>query len=239
MPEPSAAARGSSQASAGGTSADRSGGRPVDPEAEALDRLGRAAFDRARQGDRAAYGQVVRVYHDRLYNAVYRLVRHSEDAADLVQDTFAKGFEKLGEFRGDSGPYSWLFRIAVNASMTHLRRGRRRREILKDAAADPTLSGMTGDGTGWRTGFSAGGRDPADATEQSEDQKAVLDALGRLDAEYRALLVMRDLEDFDYKQMAEILDLPLGTLKSRLFRARVALRELLQDHFNATRRRGH
>ena len=203
----------------------------VDP----LDQEGRRAFDLARRGDRSAFATVVRVYYDRIFNAVYRLTNHYEDAADLTQDVFARGFEKVGEHRGDSGPYSWLFRIAVNASMTHLRRGRRRREIVREAAGDPTLSGMTGDGTGWRTGFHS---DPADKTEQNEDQRAVVRAMERLDAEARAIIVMRDLEGFDYEQMATILGLPLGTLKSRLFRARVALREQLQDHFAARRPSG-
>ncbi len=229
MHEQTAATAKPLTAQAEGASAERDG--ELDPQ----DQLGRAAFARARAGDRQSFGTVVRMYHDRLYNAVYRLVNHHEDAADLTQEAFAKAFEKLSEFRGESAPYSWLFRIAVNASMTHLRKGRRRRNLLKDAAADPTLGGMTGDGTGWRTGYAAS---PSDAAEQSEDHRAVVEALGRLDAEYRALLVMRDLENFDYKQMADILELPLGTLKSRLFRARVALRELLSDHFNTSRRPG-
>jgi RNA polymerase sigma-70 factor (ECF subfamily) len=203
----------------------------VDP----MDQEGRRAFEQARRGDRAAFATVVRIYYDRIFNAVYRLTNHYEDAADLTQDVFARAFDKVAEHRGDSGPYSWLFRIAVNASMTHLRRGRRRRELLKEASGDPTLSGMTGDGTGWRTGFAS---DPAAKTEQNEDQRAVVKAMERLDAEARALLVMRDLEGFDYSQMAAILGLPLGTLKSRLFRARVALREQLQDHFDLHRRRG-
>ncbi|MEM7807242.1 MAG: sigma-70 family RNA polymerase sigma factor [Planctomycetota bacterium] len=203
--------------------------------ADALDQEGREAFLRARQGDRQAFATVVRIYYDRLFNAVYRLVSNHDDAADLTQETFAKAFEKVQDHRGESGPYAWLFRIAVNASMTHIRRGRRRRTIVKEAAADPTLSGMTGDGTGWRTGFAS---DPAEATEQSEDHRAVVAAMNRLDAETRALLVMRDLEGFDYDQMSQILEVPLGTLKSKLFRARVALRELLQDHFETRRLRG-
>ena len=225
-----------------GESADARPRRPTRarPEAELdpVEREARAAFDEARSGRPAAYGTVVRLYHDRLYNAVYRLVRHHDDAAELTQEAFTRGFEKMGGFRGDSGPYTWLFRIAMNAAVTRIRKGRRRRTGSLDAL-DADAAGVGGYqiGGGGAGALPDRGVGPADRAEQSEDGRAVLDALGRLDAEYRAILVMRDLEGFDYRQMAEILDLPLGTLKSRLFRARVALRELLQDHFAARRGR--
>ena len=210
-----------------------------DSAADAQDRQARAAFEQARAGTRSAYGTVVRLYQDRLFNAVFRLVGDHDDAAEVTQEAFARGFEKLSDFRGDSGPYTWLFRIAMNAAVSRLRRASRRKTVSLDA-----LDAMGG---GYATSYRGGGGDPrrgryadsiqgngpspSDVAEQSEDHRAVVDALARLDAEHRALLVMRDLEGFDYKQMAEVLDLPLGTLKSRLFRARVALREQLQDHF--------
>ena len=219
----------------------------ADPAVDEQDRLGRDAFDRARAGARSAYGTVVRAYQDRLYNAVFRLVGDHDDAAEVTQEAFARGFEKMADFRGDSGPYTWLFRIAMNAAVSRLRRASRRKTVSLDA-----LDSMGG---GYATNYRGGGGGesrrgryadsiegdgptPADAAEQSEDHRAVVDALARLDAEHRALLVMRDLEGFDYKQMAEVLDLPLGTLKSRLFRARVALREQLRDHFDRRDRHG-
>ena len=224
------------------------GDAPAVPETaeERQDRQARAAFDAARAGTRSAYGTVVRIYQDRLFNAVLRLVGNADDAAEVTQEAFARGFEKLDDFRGDSGPYTWLFRIAMNAAVSRLRRASRRKTVSLDA-----LDSMGG---GYSTSFGGGSSDarrgryadslegdgptPAAAAEQSEDGRAVVEALGRLDAENRALLVMRDLEGFDYKQMAEVLGLPLGTLKSRLFRARVALRELLQDHFEQRDRHG-
>lgn len=235
-PRPHSRSRAPHVSSGGGTEA--AGNDPVEAEA-------RAAFLEARHGRRSAYGTVVRLYHDRIYNAVHRLVRHHDDAAEVTQEAFAKGFEKLDRFRGDSGPYTWLFRIAMNAAVTRIRRGRRRKTYSLDALD-------TNAGAGWQTNYRArqddaprpgdsladGGLSPDEAAELSEDHRAVLDGLGRLDAENRALLVMRDLEGFDYRQMAEILDLPMGTLKSRLFRARTALREQLQDHFELRRRRG-
>ena len=203
------------------TAPDESRNASADPAeaAEAAEAHARAAFDRARNGQPSAFGVVVRHYHPRLYNAVYRLVGDHDDALEVTQDAFAKAFEKLDRFRGDSGPYTWLFRIAANAAISRIRRGKRRKHASLDA------------GGGAARGLADPSRGPADAAEQSEDHRAVVAALGRLDAEYRTLLVMRDLEGFDYNQMAAMLDLPMGTLKSRLFRARVALREQLQDHF--------
>ena len=204
-----------------GRGAAPSPAREVDPD----EARARAAFDRARAGQRGDFGVVVRVYQDRLYNAVYRLVSDPDDAAEVVQEAFARGFEKMADFRGDSGPYTWLFRIAMNAAVSRLRKGKRRKTVSLDA-----LDSMGG---GYATSFGrAAVAAPTESAERSEDHNAVIEALGKLDAENRALLVMRDLEGFDYKQMAEILGLPLGTLKSRLFRARAALREHLRGHFD-------
>jgi RNA polymerase sigma-70 factor (ECF subfamily) len=197
------------------------------------DAAARTAFDRACRGERSAFGLVVRTYHGRIYNAVYRLVGNHDDAAEVTQDAFAKAFERLGHFRGESGPYTWIFRIATNAAISRLRKGHHRKAASLDELSHSNQSG-------WRTSFGetrAQAADPAMVSEAGEDHRAVVVALGKLDPEYRALLVMRDLEGFDYQQMAEVLDVPMGTLKSRLFRARVAMRELLQDHFE-TRRRG-
>ena len=219
----------------------------ADPAADAQDRLGRDAFEQARAGARGAYGTVVRAYQDRLYNAVFRLVGDHDDAAEVTQEAFARGFEKMDDFRGDSGPYTWLFRIAMNAAVSRLRRASRRKTVSLDAL-DSMGGGYATSYRGGSGGESRRGRyadsiegsgpTPADAAEKSEDHRAVVAALGKLDAENRALLVMRDLEGFDYKQMAEVLGLPLGTLKSRLFRARVALREQLQEHFERRGRHG-
>ena len=202
---------------------------PPRAEIDPAEQAARDAFDRARAGHIAAFGLVARTYQDRLYNAVFRLLGNEDDAAEVTQEALTRGLEKLADFRGDSGPYTWLFRIATNAAVSRLRRSSRRRTVSLDALDAPSA----GAGNGGRRGryadsIESTGRSPAESAEHGEQQRAVLDALNRLDVENRALLVMRDLEGFDYRQMAEVLGLPLGTLKSRLFRARVALRELMQ-----------
>jgi RNA polymerase sigma-70 factor (ECF subfamily) len=190
---------------------------------------------RAQAGDRAAYGQLVLLYQDRLYNAVLRLVGDRDEALELTQEAFTRGLAKIDGFRGDAAPYTWLFRIAVNLALSQLRKVQRARVFSLDAP-----SGGGRHAGGGRDGDQASAlldrvaRDrsagPGEQLERRERDQQVLAALGRVDAEYRAVLVMRDVEGFDYQQMADILGLPLGTLKSRLFRARLALRDELKTY---------
>jgi len=187
---------------------------------------------KAQHGDRASYGQLVVAYQDRLYNAILRLVGDCDEARELAQEAFTRGLMKLSSFRGDASPYTWLFRIAVNLAISHLRKVQRHRVFSLDAPPRngngrhdddqaSSLADRVSDG-----GLSGGSAVlPPDDLERKELHGQVLAALGRLDAEYRAVLVMRDIEGFDYQQMADVLGLPLGTLKSRLFRARLALRD--------------
>jgi RNA polymerase sigma-70 factor (ECF subfamily) len=192
----------------------------------------------AQGGNRGAYGQLVVLYQDRLYNAVLRLIGDREEARELTQEAFTRGLMKLQSFRGDASPYTWLFRIAVNLAISQLRKVQRHRTF--------SLSAKPSNGNG-RSGQdeqasslidrlaqeSVAG--PPQDLENRETGEQVLAALGRLDSEYRAVLVMRDIEGFDYQQMADVLDLPLGTLKSRLFRARLALRDELKKYFGDRR----
>jgi RNA polymerase sigma-70 factor (ECF subfamily) len=200
---------------------------------------------KAQQGDRAAYGQLVIAYQDRLYNAILRLVGDAEEARELTQEAFTRGLMKLDSFRGDAGPYTWLFRIAVNLAISHLRKVQRHRVFSLDAPSrngngrhDDDQASSLADrmSTSEGGGASGGGGDnaslPPDDLVRRELHSQVLSALGRLDAEYRAVLVMRDIEGFDYQQMADVLALPLGTLKSRLFRARLALRDELRAYLS-------
>jgi RNA polymerase sigma-70 factor, ECF subfamily len=198
-----------------------------------------ALLRRAQGGDRAAYGQIVLLYQDRIYNAVLRIVGDAEEARDIAQEAFTRGLMKLDSFRGDASPYTWLFRIAVNLAISQLRKVQRRRVFSLDAPSNGNGRGHSGTGGGGDDQASGlldritsdSAPTPAEANENRERDAQVIAALGRLDAEYRAVLVMRDIEGFDYQQMADILELPLGTLKSRLFRARLALREELKDYF--------
>jgi RNA polymerase sigma-70 factor (ECF subfamily) len=200
--------------------------------------LGRGArpdvvlLQKAQRGDRAAYGQVVVLYQDRLFNAVLRLVGDREEARELTQEAFTRGLMSLDSFRGDASPYTWLFRIAVNLAISQLRKVQRQRVFSLDGSGNARQRDGEDQASNLmdRVARDRGGESPLQRMERKERDDAVLAALGRLDAEYRAVLVMRDIEGFDYQQMADILSLPLGTLKSRLFRARLALRDELRTY---------
>jgi len=203
-------------------SSDPSGGR----DAELL--------RKAQRGDRGAFGQIVVLYQDRLYNALLRVIGDPEEARELTQETFTRALVKIDSFRGEAGPYTWLFRIGVNLAISQLRKIQRHRTFSLDRPA--TAGGANGAENDDQASSLIDrvaqdrGASPADNAETREQHQQVLAALGRLDAEYRAVLVMRDIEGFDYQQMADVLGLPLGTLKSRLFRARLALRDELRPY---------
>lgn len=191
-------------------------------------------FRKAQAGDRGAYGQIAVRYQHRLYNAIVRMVGDREEARELTQETLVRGLSKIDGFRGESQPYTWLFRIAVNLAISRLRKVQRRRTFSLDAPG-PRNNGRPGHDDDQAAGLveRIRARDQATPDEQTEHRERgeqVVAALGRLDAEYRAVLVMRDIEGFDYQQMADVLGLPLGTLKSRLFRARLALRDELKAY---------
>lgn len=206
-------------------------GSPADAQAAAREESARDAelLRKAKAGDRFAFGQIVRLYQDRLYNAVLRLVGDRDEAQELTQEAFTRALEKIDTFRGESSAYTWLFRIAMNLAISQLRRVKRRRIFSLDNPADSAAPRNRQDQAAALVDRVAqqGVESPEAALESRERAEQVLAALGRLDAEYRAVLVMRDIEGFDYQQMADLLSLPLGTLKSRLFRARVALRDEL------------
>ncbi len=194
-----------------------------------------ALFLKARGGDRSAYGQIVVLYQDRLFNALLRMVGETEEARELTQETFTRGLEKIESFRGESSPYTWMFRIGMNLAISSLRRSQRVRIFsLEGASRDGNEMAHRDDQASALVDrvASAKGELPPQAAERRERHQMVLDALSRLDGEYRAVLIMRDVEGFDYQQMADVLGLPLGTLKSRLFRARLALRDELGPYMS-------
>ncbi len=175
-----------------------------------------------RNGHTEAYGALVERYQDRIFNACWRIVGNLEDARDLTQDAVLKAFEGLSGFRGESGFYTWIFRVAVNLALSHRRSSRIRRTISLDQAGGAegtqaeTLSQRLRD---------EGHCDPEEVARSVELRGKVVEAMQTLDADHRAVLVLRDIEGFDYRRIADILGIAIGTVKSRLFRARMAVRD--------------
>ncbi|MCE5278555.1 MAG: sigma-70 family RNA polymerase sigma factor [Planctomycetaceae bacterium] len=180
---------------------------------------------RSRKGDMEAFGLLVTKYQHRVFNVIFRMVGRRADAEELAQDVFLKAMERLSQFRGQSKFYTWLFRIAANLAISHRRRDGRvkfqsltRRDDDGEAAQAEEL-----------TAAIAGRRvlDPHDGAAGDEIHRIVAAAVDELEDEYRVVVVLRDVEDLDYAQIAEVLELPVGTIKSRLHRARCLLRNRL------------
>lgn len=167
-------------------------------------------------------------YQDRLFTTVLRIVNHPEDAADLVQETFVKAMQNIQKFEGKCALYTWLFRIAVNLAISHRRAAKYRLALSIDEEADG--DGLNQQAASLRRQLAQRTEhDPGADAQMRMEHERMIAALATLEPEFRAVIVLRDIEDCDYEQMAEILDVPVGTIKSRLFRARCALRERLGE----------
>jgi len=171
------------------------------------------------RGNTAAFGELVRRYQDRLYNSVcYRLVDHAEDAEDVVQEAFLNAYQSLDSFKGDSLFFTWLYRIAINTAISLKRKQRVFLSIDAGRNGDVPIDPLD------NSEFSR----PGHALERTEQERSLQEALGRLSPEHRAVLILKDMEGQKYETMAEMLDVPIGTIRSRLHRARTELRELLE-----------
>lgn len=173
-------------------------------------------------GDTAAFGQLVGLYQDRLYNSLLRVLGSAEDAADIAQDAFVQAFTKLDTFRGSSAFYTWLYRIAFNLAMSHARRGHKAASLdgIKSLVGEEPMDGQPNAEAG---------------VLMQERAELVHAALAELNLEHRQIIVLREIDGLRYDEIADILSLPVGTVRSRLFRARLELRELLAPRLHVER----
>ena len=172
-------------------------------------------IDEALKGDAESFGLLVRKYQDRLFHTVFHVAGSREEAEDVVQEAFVQAFLKLSSFQRTSAFYTWLYRIAFNISIS--RRRRRKSETSIEQQRE------------------AAGIEPLDDGESADDRllreeraALVAAALRQLSEEHRSILVLREMEGCCYETIAEILDLPVGTVRSRLHRARLQLRDELK-----------
>ncbi|MCB9845908.1 MAG: sigma-70 family RNA polymerase sigma factor [Phycisphaeraceae bacterium] len=176
-----------------------------------------------RDGDTSAWTTLLKRYQDRLFTVCLRMVRDRELALDLTQDAFVKIIQGLDSYDGRAKLSTWFIRITMNVCLSRLRAERLRRHASLELMSDPNRS------DGVSRGFPQN-REPVPGSnvEDNERRWLVSEALSRLSPDQRAILVLRDSRGLDYDQIAEVLDVPVGTVKSRLFRARVALRETIE-----------
>lgn len=171
-------------------------------------------IEHALEGDDASFGHLVSKYQDRLFNTLFHSLGCREEAEDVAQEAFVAAFVKLSTFKQNSAFYTWLYRIAFNTAISRRRKKRPKtsvdsqKELTGAEPIDPSDS-------------------PDGALERTERVAQVQTALSQLGDEQRSILVLREMDDCSYEQIADILEIPVGTVRSRLHRARAQLREEL------------
>jgi RNA polymerase sigma-70 factor (ECF subfamily) len=178
-------------------------------------------IDAARRGDLNAFNRLVLAYQDLVFNQAYRMMGETDAAEDATQDAFISAYRNLGSYRGGSFK-AWLLRIVTNACYDELRR-RKRRPTTPLEPLDEDDEAM--ESPRWLADTS---EQPDAAAERAELSRALQGCLNRLPQEFRTVVVLVDLQGMDYTEAAEVVGTPLGTVKSRLARARLRLRDCLQ-----------
>ncbi len=195
--------------------------RVADPDAELV--------ARARTGDVGAFEDLLRRHQARIYRTLAGLTGNAEDAEDCCQSAFVKAFRKIGDFAGAARFSTWLTRIAINEGIERLRRTHPSESLDAPAGGDEEFRPSLG--TAWVD-------DPERLYAREETRRLVRQGLARLPLPYRAAVMLRDIEQLSTAEAAAVLDLPVATLKTRLLRGRLMLREALADHFAAGPPRG-
>ena len=186
-------------------------------------------IDRARGGDRAAFDRLVEENLTRVWNVVWRILRHREDTEDVVQEVFLAAYGAIPGFRGEAKLSTWLQRIAVTRALNHLDRSA---EKVRRASWSFDEAPGAGDGAAAVAGPApvpaSTAPSPLQALEANELRRRLAACLGRLPAVWRTILTLRDAEEQSYEQIAAMLRIALGTVRSRLARARLALRRCVE-----------
>lgn len=182
--------------------------------------------EQCREGDSAAMERLILKYQNRIYNVILKMCVNPDDAAELTQETFVKVIQSIDKFEGRSSFYTWAFRIAVNLTLNYCQRSARiavqsldAEECRNPAQARQVLKEFLSDETS---------PDPAAVAQNKELCEVAMQSLMKLDEAQRAVIVLRDIEGMNYAQIAKVLGIELGTVRSRLSRARARLREIIE-----------
>jgi len=177
-----------------------------------------ALIERCRAGDLAAFEPLVQKYRQRVYRLAYNVLRDADEAWDVAQDAFIRAFQALPSFRGDSAFYTWLFRIAMNVARDRAR---------QHAARGRAFGTERVDEKDWDRALVDHGIAPDASAAQIEERERIMKALATLSEQHRAIIMLSDLEGLSYREIAEVLGIPMGTVMSRLHHARKRLRDSL------------
>ncbi len=185
--------------------------------------------DASKRGDQDAFARLVQRYQRHIFNLVFRILQQYDEATEITQETFLAAWQGLPSFRGDARFPTWLYRIAYNCSLKQLEQRKRDRALQAAIQAEQFLKHVDDS-------------ERAEAVlEASDRQNMIYEQLSSLPAKYRIVLVLRHLQEMTYEEMAETLTMPIGTIKTHLFRARNLLKERLEafDRERSIRTRGH
>lgn len=179
---------------------------------------------KARQGDNRALSKLVNSYSERIYNLALRILRNKEDAEDVLQETFLNAIENLSTFNERSSFFTWIYRIATNASLMKLRR---KKVVYTEYLDHPDFEGNRNEKylADWS-------QDPAVHIDEKEVKRILDQAINDLSEIYRAVFILRDVEDLSIKETGKILDISEENVKIRLRRARIFLRDRLAEYFS-------
>lgn len=177
----------------------------------------------AQGGDNRAFDELVRRYRDKVYRLSYKILRHEEDAAEALQDAFLSAYRGLKNFKAESTFSTWLYRIATNASLMKYRR-RREGHVSLEQSQNPDASGEPMQIPDWSA-------QPLADLLNSETREVMEEGVDRLPEDLRTVFVLRDIEGLSNADVAEVLDLSVAAVKSRLHRARIVLRDRLNRYF--------
>lgn len=176
-------------------------------------------------GEMAAYDTLVHRYRERVYGVVYNLTSNREDAADLTQDTFIKAFHSIARFKGHSSFFSWLYRIAINATLSHLRRNRMRRFFSLEKMVDEDHNVELLQALVVKA---ANGKE----TALKELQEKLNEALQKLSFKHRTVITLFEIDQLSHQEIADIMECSVGTVRSRLHYAKQQLQAYLSDYLN-------
>jgi len=181
---------------------------------------------RLKANEDAAYDELVRTYSAPIYHVAYRMTGDAAEASDAVQDIFLKIFRNIGGFKGEAALKTWIFKIAFSEILNRLRWWKRRHRYATLSLDESPNGNTPGDGV------ADAGPTPEEVLQAKEREDAIQQALRRLSHEHRSIIVLRDIEGFSYTEIADVLGISMGTVKSRLARARADLKKSLMRYLS-------
>jgi RNA polymerase sigma-70 factor (ECF subfamily) len=182
-----------------------------------------AVVQKVQAGDVAAFDQLVQKYREHLFSVIYNMTSNREDASDLTQDTFIKAFQAIGRFKGKSSFFTWIYRIAINTTMTFLKKRSRRRYISYENIDEEVSNSEIFER------LTAKNRTETGALVQ-ELQEKLNDSLQKLSPKHRTVVVLHEIEGLGHAEIAEITQTSVGTVRSRLHYAKQQLQTYLKDY---------